>query len=323
MIQSGRNKSTLSRLTVYHQRSLQGDQLLQWEERAARRRESVHTLMFSNTSGQWHDLLLPALDRSGCTAPALDRSEHAAPALDRSKCTAPAASNALASRSASDATVSGSTSAASPATAAVPPVTTSQAAPEAVVAVHAEWQRLPSVSAVSCLPFLWGMGIPERAGGPIGTPQAASSVMGRSDTAQAEAEVGFKDEERERKRVEGMVVSMQSSGLVADTGLLSTTAGVTGQQWDAPNCWPPLLCMWVDGLRMHGGDKGRTLARQLGQGYLRAVAASMDIEGCVWEKYSTGKVGETGRGGEYEPQVGFGWSNGVALHLAAACHLTM
>ena len=35
------------------------------------------------------------------------------------------------------------------------------------------------------------------------------------------------------------------------------------------------------------------------------------------EKYN-GFSGSGGGGGEYEPQVGFGWTNGVALVLLAA-----
>lgn len=33
------------------------------------------------------------------------------------------------------------------------------------------------------------------------------------------------------------------------------------------------------------------------------------------EKYDVREIGRCGGGGEYEPQVGFGWSNGVLLVL--------
>lgn len=40
--------------------------------------------------------------------------------------------------------------------------------------------------------------------------------------------------------------------------------------------------------------------------------------GAMHEKYDVTKPGgEIGGGGEYAPQVGFGWSNGVALDLLA------
>ena len=35
----------------------------------------------------------------------------------------------------------------------------------------------------------------------------------------------------------------------------------------------------------------------------------------MFEKYNVSSEGNTGRGGEYKPQVGFGWTNGVILDL--------
>lgn len=36
--------------------------------------------------------------------------------------------------------------------------------------------------------------------------------------------------------------------------------------------------------------------------------------GNLFEKYNSNILGERGEGGEYQPQVGFGWTNGLALH---------
>ena len=36
--------------------------------------------------------------------------------------------------------------------------------------------------------------------------------------------------------------------------------------------------------------------------------------GFLYEKYLNSKLGERGEGGEYAPQIGFGWTNGLALH---------
>ena len=33
----------------------------------------------------------------------------------------------------------------------------------------------------------------------------------------------------------------------------------------------------------------------------------------MYEKYNADEIGVGGDGGEYVPQLGFGWSNGVAL----------
>ena len=37
----------------------------------------------------------------------------------------------------------------------------------------------------------------------------------------------------------------------------------------------------------------------------------------MFEKYDARSIGRTGTGGEYVPQNGFGWTNGVALELMA------
>lgn len=37
--------------------------------------------------------------------------------------------------------------------------------------------------------------------------------------------------------------------------------------------------------------------------------------GAMYEKYDANTPGQYGGGGEYEVQLGFGWSNGVALSL--------
>lgn len=39
--------------------------------------------------------------------------------------------------------------------------------------------------------------------------------------------------------------------------------------------------------------------------------------GAMFEKYSAVIVGDHGGGGEYDTQIGFGWSNGVVIELLA------
>ena len=41
----------------------------------------------------------------------------------------------------------------------------------------------------------------------------------------------------------------------------------------------------------------------------------------MYEKMDASRPGERGGGGEYTPQVGFGWSNGVVLWLLAQGYL--
>jgi alpha,alpha-trehalase len=93
-----------------------------------------------------------------------------------------------------------------------------------------------------------------------------------------------------------------------------TTLVTSGQQWDAPNGWPPLEWLTVLGLcrydRVAVADsaRGRWLALN------RRTYAST---GKMTEKYDVADPARPAGGGEYPNQDGFGWTNGVALAFAA------
>jgi len=93
-----------------------------------------------------------------------------------------------------------------------------------------------------------------------------------------------------------------------------TTLVASGQQWDAPNGWPPLQWLAVQGLCRYGraaeadSARGRWLALNR-----RTYAAT----GKMTEKYDVADPARPAGGGEYPNQDGFGWTNGVALALAA------
>ena len=93
-----------------------------------------------------------------------------------------------------------------------------------------------------------------------------------------------------------------------------TTLIVSGQQWDAPNGWPPLEWLTIEGVRRYGrselADSARTLWLALGRRTYRAT-------GKMTEKYDVTDMSRRAGGGEYPTQDGFGWTNGVGLALAA------
>lgn len=110
---------------------------------------------------------------------------------------------------------------------------------------------------------------------------------------------------------------MRLSGLVMSGGL-AATAITSPQQWDAPNSWPPLADLVVQGLRgledafpgCGAGDAAETIAMRT----LRSMYNGWIADGEMHEKYDASVAnGRSGKGGEYEPQEGFGWTNGVAL----------
>ncbi|KAI0873941.1 Six-hairpin glycosidase-like protein [Hypoxylon argillaceum] len=124
-------------------------------------------------------------------------------------------------------------------------------------------------------------------------------------------------------------------------GGIAATNLNTGQQWDQPNVWPPLMYALMKGLLNTPPTFGKQdpyyvetqeLALSLAQRYLdstfctwRSTGGSTDelprlggiedpdAQGIMFEKYSDDSVNAAGGGGEYEVVEGFGWSNGVLI----------
>ena len=117
------------------------------------------------------------------------------------------------------------------------------------------------------------------------------------------------------------------SGLFQIGGLATTNViPTTGQQWDWPNAWAPLQDWIIEGLsgcakkpRASELDSKffSSFARELGSRWLNSTLLAFQRTGFMFEKYDATTVGRGGGGGEYVPQVGFGWTNGVALQLLA------
>ncbi|KAL0313316.1 UNVERIFIED_CONTAM: Trehalase [Sesamum radiatum] len=114
------------------------------------------------------------------------------------------------------------------------------------------------------------------------------------------------------KTVDDVVLSLQSSGLVRPFGI-ATSLTNSGQQWDFPNGWAPLQHMIVEGLVRSGSKHARCVAKDIVVKWTRTNYVAYKETGAMHEKYDVEKCGGFGRGGEYIPQTGFGWSNGVVL----------
>jgi alpha,alpha-trehalase len=96
-------------------------------------------------------------------------------------------------------------------------------------------------------------------------------------------------------------------------GFVTTTIG-TGQQWDAPNGWPPLEWLAIEGVRRYGRAD---LARAARDRWLALNRRTYRATGKMTEKYDVLDLERPAGGGEYPTQDGFGWTNGVVLALAA------
>jgi alpha,alpha-trehalase len=87
----------------------------------------------------------------------------------------------------------------------------------------------------------------------------------------------------------------------------------SGQQWDAPNGWPPLQWLAIQGLGRHGEQD---LAAAIDTRWRGEIETEFARSGKLVEKYDvTGDAAAAG--GEYPTQDGFGWTNGV--YAAAHC----
>jgi len=98
-------------------------------------------------------------------------------------------------------------------------------------------------------------------------------------------------------------------------GVLTSTT-VTGAQWDAPFGWAPLQLFAVRGLRRYGFSAD---ADRVARAWLTMLVEDLGRRGTLVEKYDverrtsdvTGKLSF----GYTSNEVGFGWTNGVALEL--------
>ena len=93
-----------------------------------------------------------------------------------------------------------------------------------------------------------------------------------------------------------------------------TTLITSGQQWDAPNGWPPLEWLAIEGARRYGRADLAEAARAR---WLALIRRTYRATGKMTEKYDVLDLRRRAGGGEYPTQDGFGWTNGVALALAS------
>ena len=113
------------------------------------------------------------------------------------------------------------------------------------------------------------------------------------------------------------VQSLRHSRILQTGGVAATTSRDTGHQWDWPNAWAPLQEMIIEGLERTGREDASELALEIARRWSTSNWRAWRKTHYMYEKYSAVELGVGGGGGEYTPQVGFGWTNGVALSLLA------
>merc|ERR1711924_3820 len=115
-----------------------------------------------------------------------------------------------------------------------------------------------------------------------------------------------------KERREAAVASLERSGLLLPGGL-ATSLVRSGHQWDYPNAWAPLQFLVHQGLLATHLESAKRPAEAIARGFLGNAMATLEATEQMHEKYDAEQPGRYGEGGEYTPQTGFGWTNGVVL----------
>ena len=123
----------------------------------------------------------------------------------------------------------------------------------------------------------------------------------------------FSSSESRQRQIQAAVDYLCRQNLDDYPGGVPTTFLQSGEQWDFPNCWPPLEHMLVHGLDKTGLEKAKKLAFAIAEKRVRGSYNNFSKKGHMFEKYDASTMSKVGGGGEYEIQCGFGWSNGVVL----------
>ncbi|XP_075973557.1 uncharacterized protein LOC142974872 [Anticarsia gemmatalis] len=112
-----------------------------------------------------------------------------------------------------------------------------------------------------------------------------------------------------------VVSYLRNSTALEFIGGIPTSLNDTGEQWDFPNVWPPEVSIIVNALAAIKTDDAKDLALEVAQTFVRACHTGFTKYQQMFEKYQAESPGESGRGGEYTVQIGFGWSNGAVLEF--------
>src|SRR5438876_9407729 len=113
---------------------------------------------------------------------------------------------------------------------------------------------------------------------------------------------------------QGRAVAARLERAFLKPGGFVTTLIASGQQWDAPNGWPPLEWLAIEGARRYGRADLAEAARAR---WLALIRRTYRATGKMTEKYDVLDLRRRAGGGEYPRQDGVGGTNGGALALAS------
>uniref|UniRef100_A0A8K9X7P2 Trehalase n=1 Tax=Oncorhynchus mykiss TaxID=8022 RepID=A0A8K9X7P2_ONCMY len=109
---------------------------------------------------------------------------------------------------------------------------------------------------------------------------------------------------------------LQTSGGLAFPNGVPTSLVDSGQQWDYPNAWPPLQHILIQGLSSLPSQEARELGFDLAQSWIRTNWLAYVKYEAMFEKVIKKRfIMCVCDHNEVQGDLGFGWTNGVALQL--------
>ncbi|KAL7737638.1 hypothetical protein ACLKA6_007746 [Drosophila palustris] len=120
------------------------------------------------------------------------------------------------------------------------------------------------------------------------------------------------------KITESVMAYIEENQLDSFPGGVPHTLSNTGEQWDYPNVWPPMMHMLIEGLNNLGTPPAKELSLQWRDRWVRSNYEAFKQTGFMYEKYNCEAFGSAGSGGESGgTQTGYGWTNAVLIELLA------
>ncbi|KAG7207009.1 hypothetical protein KM043_000900 [Ampulex compressa] len=123
------------------------------------------------------------------------------------------------------------------------------------------------------------------------------------------------DVSKREEYVSKVLKYLEKNQIMVNLGGIPTTLEHSGEQWDYPNAWPPLQYFVIMALDNTEDAWAQRLAYEIGQRWVRSNYKAFNETHSMFEKYDATVSGGHGGGGEYEVQLGFGWTNGIIMDL--------
>ncbi|XP_017044763.1 uncharacterized protein LOC108090540 [Drosophila ficusphila] len=89
----------------------------------------------------------------------------------------------------------------------------------------------------------------------------------------------------------------------------------SGQKWDYPNVFPPMVFLVVEGLENLGTRESKAMSKRWAHRWVKSNYAAYKHESFMFEKYYCEEFGTSGEGGSENTPVGYGWTCGVVIEF--------